>query len=184
MSLMHRVDPSSAEIGQCGEVLIVGQKLQHGASHLACGCRSLRHRASADIPAHRRIASKAVCVIHVLVATEVSQSGYFVWKNRPVAERQCKDMVLLAHIRERFRLSQGTYGSPRVHADLMEDGIIAGRHRIARLMRDNNLKARQKRRFKKTTDSNHGGPAAVNHLDQDFAATAPDQKWGADISYI
>jgi putative transposase len=83
---------------------------------------------------------------------EVSQSGYFAWKNRPASERQCKDMVLLAHIRERFRLSQETYGSPRMHADLVEDGIIAGRHRIARLMRDNNLKARQKRRFKKTTD--------------------------------
>jgi putative transposase len=89
---------------------------------------------------------------------EVSQSGYFAWKNRPASERQCKDMVLLAHIRERFRLSQETYGSPRMHADLIEDGIIAGRHRISRLMRDNDLKARQKRRFKKTTDSDHGGP--------------------------
>jgi putative transposase len=115
---------------------------------------------------------------------EVSQSGYFAWKNRPASERQCKDMVLLAHIRERFRLSQETYGSPRMHADLIEDGIIAGRHRIARLMRDINLKARQKRRFKKTTDSDHGGPVAPNHLDQDFAATGPDQKWAADISYI
>ena len=110
---------------------------------------------------------------------EVSQSGYFAWKNRPASERQCKDMVLLAHIRERFRLSQETYGSPRMHADLIEDGIIAGRHRIARLMRDNDLKARQKRRFKKTTGSNHDGPVAPNHLNQDFAATGPDQKWAA-----
>src|SRR5450631_2163499 len=115
---------------------------------------------------------------------EVSQSGYFAWKSRPASESQCKDMVLLAHIRERFCLSRETYGSPRMHADLIEDGIIAGRHRIARLMRDNDLKARQKRRFKKTTDSDHGGPVAPNHLDQDFAATAPDQKWAADISYI
>ena len=53
----------------------------------------------------------------------VSQSGYFAWKNRPASERQCKDMVLLAHIRERFRLSRETYGSPRMHADLVEDGI-------------------------------------------------------------
>ena len=93
-------------------------------------------------------------------------------------------MVLLAHIRERFRLSRETYGSPRMHADLMEDSIIAGRHRVARLMRYNDLKARQKRHFKKTTDSDHGGPIAPNHLDQDFAATASDQKWAADISYI
>jgi putative transposase len=89
-----------------------------------------------------------------------------------------------AHIRECFCLSGETYGSPRMHADLMEDDIIAGRHRIARLMRDNGLVARQRRRFKKTTDSNHGGPIAPNHLDQDFATPAPDQKWAADISYI
>lgn len=55
---------------------------------------------------------------------------------------------------------------------------------MARLMRDNGLKALQKRRYKKTTDSDHGGPVAPNILDQDFEATAPDQKWGADISYI
>ena len=91
--------------------------------------------------------------------------------------------MLLAHIRERFRLSRETYGSPRMHADLMEDSIIAGA-RVARLMRYNDLKARQKRHFKKTTDSDHGGPIAPNHLDQDFAATESDQKWAADISCI
>ena len=121
------------------------------------------------------------CLCEVL---EVSQSGYFAWKSRPASERQRKDMVLLAHIRERFHLSRETYGSSRMHADLIDDDIIAGRHRIARLMRDNGLKARQKRRFKKTTDSNHGGPVAPNHLDQDFATAAADQKWAADISYI
>jgi putative transposase len=56
--------------------------------------------------------------------------------------------------------------------------------RVARLMRDNGLKALQKRRYKKTTDSGHGGPVAANLLDQDFACDGPDQKWGADISYI
>ncbi len=115
---------------------------------------------------------------------EVSQSGYFAWKSRPAGERQCKNMALLAHIRERFCLSRETYGSPRMHADLIEDGIIARRHRIARPMRDNNLKARQKRRFKKTAGGGHGGPVAPNHLGQDFAATAPDQKWAAGISDI
>jgi len=71
-----------------------------------------------------------------------------------------------------------------MHAGLIEHGIFAGRHRIARLMRDNDLKARQKRRFKKTAGSNHGGPVAANHLAQEFAAAGPDQKWAADISYI
>src|SRR5438128_380806 len=59
-----------------------------------------------------------------------------------------------------------------------------GRSRIARLMRDNGLQARQKRRFKRTTDSQHAWPGAPNLLDQDFTATAPDKKWGADISYV
>jgi putative transposase len=93
---------------------------------------------------------------------EVSQSGYFAWKDRSASESQCKDMVLFAHIRERFCLSRETYGSPRMHADLIEDDIVAGRHRIAWPMRDNNLKAPQSRRLKKTTNSDHGGPIEPN----------------------
>ena len=93
-------------------------------------------------------------------------------------------MILLAHIRARFITSNETYGSPRLHIELNESGLDVGRHRIARLMRDNGLKALQKRRYKKTTDSNHGGLVAPNLLDQDFACDGPDQKWGADISYI
>lgn len=65
-----------------------------------------------------------------------------------------------------------------MHVELQEAGINVGRHRVARLMRDNKLKALQKRRYKKTTDSNHGGLIAPNLLDQDFACTGPDQKWG------
>lgn len=68
--------------------------------------------------------------------------------------------------------------------ELNEDGVEVGRHRVARLMRENGLKALQKKRFKKTTDSDHGGPVAPNLLDQDFTADAPNQKWGVDISYV
>jgi len=114
----------------------------------------------------------------------VSESGYFAWKGRPASHRQSEDMVLLAHIRARFSTSNQTYGAPRMHAELKEEGFAVGRHRVARLMRDNGLKALQKRRYKKTTDSNHGRPVAANLLDQDFACDGPDQKWGADISYI
>ena len=114
----------------------------------------------------------------------VSESGYFAWKGRPASRRQGEDMVLLAHIRAQFSTSNETYGAPRMHVELKEDGLDVGRHRVARLMRDNGLKALQRRRYKKTTDSNHGGPVAANLLDQDFACDGPDQKWGADISYI
>src|SRR5215469_12456446 len=92
--------------------------------------------------------------------------------------------VLLAHVRSAFALSNSTYGSPRMTRELRDSGLTVGRRRIARLMRDNGLRARQKRRFKRTTDSHHAWPVALNLLDQDFTATGPDKKWGADISYV
>lgn len=129
-------------------------------------------------------AKKAFPVHRLCKVLGVSQSGYFAWRNRKPSRRQLDDMVLLAHIRAQFATSNETYGAPRMHVELQEDGLDVGRHRVARLMRDNGLKALQKRRYKKTTDSNHGGPVAANLLDQDFACDGPDQKWGADISYI
>ena len=113
----------------------------------------------------------------------VSQSGFFAWRDRPACQRQRQDMVHLAHIRTVFALSNGTYGSPRMHRDLIDEGHQIG-HRTARLMRENSLVARQKRRFKRTTDSEHAWPVALNLIAQDFVADALDRKWGADISYI
>ena len=118
----------------------------------------------------------------------VSASGYFAWKDRPACRRQRDDLVLLAHARSSFALSNGTYGRPRMTRELQEQsanwGFAVGRRRTARLMRENDLKARQKRRFKRTTDSEHSWPIAPNIIDQDFAADGPNQKWGVDISYV
>ena len=114
----------------------------------------------------------------------VSQSGYFASRGRPASQSQRQDMVLLAHVRSAFALSNGTYGSPRMTRELQDQGLAVGRRRTARLMRDNGLRVRQKRRFKGTTDSAQAWPVAPNLLDQDFSATAPNQKWSADISYI
>jgi putative transposase len=91
-------------------------------------------------------------------------------------------MVLLEHIRGQFSTSNETYGAPRMHVELKEEGLAVGRHRVARLMHDNGRNALQKRRYKTTTDSSHGGPVAANLLDQDFGCDGPDQKWGADIT--
>jgi putative transposase len=71
-----------------------------------------------------------------------------------------------------------------MHVELKAAGLSCGRHRIARLMRDNGLKALMKHRYKKTTDSDHGGPVAPNLLDQDFSAAGPNRKWWSDISTI
>ena len=114
---------------------------------------------------------------------EVSQSGYFAWRSRPACQRQRDDLVLLAHVRSAFRESNGIYGSPRMTRELQDQGLPIGRRRTARLMRENGLKARQKCRFKRTTDSHHAFPVAPNLLEQDFSAERPNQKWAADISY-
>ena len=127
--------------------------------------------AKAEFPVHR------LCRV-----LGVSQSGYFAWRSRPACRRQRDDMVLLAHVRSAFALSNSTYGSPRMTRELRDSGLTVGRRRIARLMRENGLRARQKRRFTRTTDSHHTWPVAPNLLDQDFTATGPDKKWGADIS--
>ena len=110
---------------------------------------------------------------------DVSASGYLAWKERPACRRERDDMVLLAHVRSAFTLSNGTYGSPRMVHELRDNGLTIGRRRVARLMRENGLRARQKRRFKRTTDSLHAFPIAPNLLDQDFAAAGPNQKWGS-----
>ena len=114
----------------------------------------------------------------------VSQSGYFAWRSRPASRRQRDDLVLLAHVRSAFVLSNGTYGSPRMTRELQDQGLRVGRRRTARLMRENGLRARQPRRFRRTTDSLHAFPVAPNLLDQDFTASGPNEKWGADLSYI
>jgi putative transposase len=114
----------------------------------------------------------------------VSPSGYFAWRSRPASCRQREDLVLLAHIRAAFAHSNATYGSPRLTRELQDEGLEVGRRRTARLMRENGLRARQKRRFKRTTDSHHAFPVAPNLLEQDFWAERPNQKWAADISYV
>lgn len=115
---------------------------------------------------------------------EVSQSGYFAWKERPISRRRREDATLLVHVRSAFSLSNGTYGSPRMTREVQDGGVAVGRRRISRLMRENGLQARKKRRFKRTTDSHHSWPVAPNIMDQDFAAAGPNEKWGADISYV
>lgn len=114
----------------------------------------------------------------------VSVSAYFAWRGRPPSRHGREDAVLLTHIRSALSLRNGTYGSPRMTRELQDEGFAVGRRRVARLMRENCLKARMKRRFRRTTDSHHSWPIAPNLIEQDFAAEQPNQKWVADISYV
>ena len=99
---------------------------------------------------------------------------------------QCQrdDMVLLAHIREQHKLSLGSYGRPRMTEELQDLGLKVGHRRVGRLLRQNGIEAVRTRKYKVTTDSNHTFTIAPNLLDRDFSATAPNQKWAGDITYI
>lgn len=115
---------------------------------------------------------------------EVSRSGYYAWRKREPSARKMADEVLLALIRLHHKKSRGYYGSPRIYQALQKEGVRCGRKRVARLMREAGLRARQKRRYKVTTQSNHHLPVAPNLLDQTFTAERRNAIWLSDITYI
>ncbi len=118
-------------------------------------------------------------------ALSVSRSGYYAWCGRPASRRTQANDVLVAQIREEFRASRHTYGSPRIHAALRRKGAMCGRNRVVRLMRLHGMAARRtRRRFPRTTQRDLGAIPAPNLLRQDFASAAPDRKWVSDITYI
>lgn len=115
----------------------------------------------------------------------VSRSGYYAWLKRPTSPRKMADQELIQQIQEIHQQSRQTYGSPRIQAELAENGVNCSHKRVARLMRDEELFAKQSRKFKvTTTDSAHPYPVAPNLLDQDFTASRPNEKWLVDITYI
>lgn len=114
----------------------------------------------------------------------VSRSGFYAWRSRPESERASEDRQLIPKIRRIHEASHGTYGSPRVKAELNDEGVHIGRRRVARLMRAMRLKGCPKRRFRITTRRDPMHPVAKNVLKQAFNATAPDQLWVSDITYI
>lgn len=114
----------------------------------------------------------------------VSRSGFYAWCARPISAREMANQALLVKIKRLFDQHKGRYGSPRIHRALRREGERCSHKRVARLMRQHELRARRKRSYKRTTQSNHTLSVAANILDQDFSTTAPDQKWCGDISYV
>ena len=116
---------------------------------------------------------------------EVSRSGYYAWLQRPASARQKRREELTDQIRQVHERSRCTYGSPRVHAELADRQVSVCVNTIARLMKQAGFQSRIRRRFVvHTTDSNHGEPVAANVLDRQFVASAPNQKWCCDITYV
>ena len=117
-------------------------------------------------------------------ALGVSTSGFYAWCKRPAPERTKSDARLALDVTAVHRRSRGRYGSPRVHAELRARGVRVGRKRVARLMRENGLFARRRRRYRATTDSRHAQPIAPNVLERNFTASAPNEVWVTDVTYV
>ena len=115
---------------------------------------------------------------------EVSTSGYYAWRGRPPSKREMANRALTAKIKEEFKKSGETYGSPRIYQVMRKLGLMCSKNRVARLMRVEGLRAKQSRRRKSTTRRNKADRAAPNILKRDFSTSAPNQKWLADITYI
>jgi len=117
----------------------------------------------------------------------VSRSGYYVWLNRPTNQHAQEDATLSEQIRILYQESGARYGSPRIHRELQAKGIFCGKKRVARLMREQQLRASKPRRLVATTDSSHAFPIAANVLDRQYqveAVAGLNRAWAGDITYI
>jgi len=116
---------------------------------------------------------------------KVNRSSYYDWLKREEVVRSKSNRLLLTEIRAIFNKSRQTYGAIRITKELWSLGYKVNKKRVARLMHKDGLKSVHKRKYKVcTTDSKHSYPVSENVLQQDFSTTAPNQKWGSDITYI
>jgi putative transposase len=137
----------------------------------------------AVITAHReQYAVRLMCA-----ALAVSESGYYAAQHRRLSARHVTDARLRVEVRAAYAKSRRRYGAPRVHQQLRADGVHVAKKRIARVMREEGLVARARRRFVRTTDTAHAGAVSANVLARQFAVAASadlDRVWVSDITYI
>lgn len=114
----------------------------------------------------------------------VSPSGYYDWRDRPLSLRAKENAALADKIKAIFDEERFRVGAKRISKRLKAEGTPVGRHRVARIMRLNGWRAKAARKFKATTNSNHKLPVAPNLLQQNFAASRPNEKWVSDITYV
>jgi putative transposase len=112
----------------------------------------------------------------------VTRSGFYAWHGRAESTHARDDRRLKVLVQASFHASKQRYGSPRVHEDLIEQQERVSRKRVIRLMQEDGLKARARKRYKVTTMSDHHQPVAANLLDRQFAAAAPNQRWVSDTT--
>jgi putative transposase len=128
---------------------------------------------------------KATYPVRLLCRTlGVSPSGYYAWRDRGPSAHELADRDLAVRVREAHVLGRGTYGSPRIHAELREAGHRVSRKRVARLMREQALAGVRRRRFVTTTVADRAAAPAPDLVERDFSAPGPDRLWVADITYL
>ena len=116
---------------------------------------------------------------------DVSSAGFYGSRSRASSARAQTDALVLGRVRDAYDTSGATYGAPRIHRQLQDDGVRVGKKRVARLMRSDGLVARAPRRaWTHTTDSTHAHPIAPNLLDRQFTVSAVDRVWVSDITYV
>ena len=115
---------------------------------------------------------------------EVSTSGYYAWRNRGPSRRAQGNSVLWERIKAIHARSRGTYGSPRIHAELKADGVKVGHNRVARLMRETGIEGVSRRRRWNTTKRDPEAQPAADLVEREFRSDAPDRLWVADITYV
>lgn len=115
---------------------------------------------------------------------DISQSAYYDWLKRPESARSLEDKRMGEKARQFHKKSRGTYGARRICQDMIEDGESISRARAGRLMKQQGLESKSKRKFKATTNSNHGRPVAPNLLNREFLVDQPNIVYAGDITYI
>jgi putative transposase len=114
----------------------------------------------------------------------VTPSGFYAWRTRPESRRAREDRRFKVLMHTSFTGGRGYYGSPRIYDDFVEWQEPISRKRIIRLMQEDGLKARVRKRYKGTTMSDHDQPVADNLLRQEFSAARPNQRWVGDTSEL
>jgi putative transposase len=114
----------------------------------------------------------------------VSAAGYYAWRSRPESARAANTRTLLSAIRVIHQESRETYGSPSIWDALLKQGHRIGEHRVARLMRQDGIRAKTVKKWRATTQSQHQFPVAANTLDRQFTVESPNRVWAGDLTYV
>lgn len=114
----------------------------------------------------------------------VTRNGYYVWRNRLLSRRALENQRLIPAMHAIHKTIDSSYGSPRMHAELVSQGFVCGLNRVARLMKQEGIIAKTTIRFRSLTKAGKREPAAPNILDRQFFVTKPNRVWASDITYI